>query len=250
MGRTLGLIGQFRFAKPGWLAPGPKVTAPVAEGNNPILRFVDLCVSSPNFQRRTASNLRERISRLVWSWVPEFAKLNNEAGLVHGDFGKRNLLLHGDGSLPVNAVLDWELAVSGSPLTDMGHFLRYETDVRPNYEGLAQNGARREPVPNPFGGARRTLCASKEHAQNGVRREPVPNPLGGARRTLGALEPHFSNGYLEAGGSLPERWREMARLLDLAGLCESLTHHELPDDITAELVELVSATAWQTGCLD
>jgi hypothetical protein len=27
---------------------------------------------------------------------------------------------------------------------------------------FAQNGARRGPVPGPFGGARRTLCASKE----------------------------------------------------------------------------------------
>ena len=60
----------------------------------------------------------------------------------------------------------------------------------------AQNGVRREPVPNPRGGARRALCASfDEHAQNGVRREPVPNPLGGARRTLCAsFDEHAQNG--------------------------------------------------------
>jgi hypothetical protein len=55
---------------------------------------------------------------------------------------------------------------------------------RPAFEEHAQNGVQREPVPNPLGGARRTLCAFEEHAQNGVHREPVPNPLGGARRTL------------------------------------------------------------------
>ena len=57
----------------------------------------------------------------------------------------------------------------------------------PSIEEHAQDGARREPVPNPLGGARRALCASfdsEEHAQNGARREPGPNPLGGARRTL------------------------------------------------------------------
>jgi hypothetical protein len=32
-------------------------------------------------------------------------------------------------------------------------------------EEHAQNGARRETVPNTLGGARRTLCASEEHAQ-------------------------------------------------------------------------------------
>jgi hypothetical protein len=31
----------------------------------------------------------------------------------------------------VAAVLDWEFAVSGSSLADLGHFLRYESDYRP-----------------------------------------------------------------------------------------------------------------------
>ncbi len=35
----------------------------------------------------------------------------------------------------------------------------------------AQNGVRRDFVPDPLGGARRTLCAFEEHAQNGVRRD-------------------------------------------------------------------------------
>ena len=36
---------------------------------------------------------------------------------------------------------------------------------RPAFEEHAQNGARREPVPNPLGGARRALCASEEPRQ-------------------------------------------------------------------------------------
>jgi fructokinase len=31
----------------------------------------------------------------------------------------------------VAAILDWELAFSGSPLLDVGHFLRYELDATP-----------------------------------------------------------------------------------------------------------------------
>ena len=34
---------------------------------------------------------------------------------------------------------------------------------------LAQNGVRRETVPDSFGGARRTLCASKNSRQSGAR---------------------------------------------------------------------------------
>jgi hypothetical protein len=56
---------------------------------------------------------------------------------------------------------------------------------------LAQNGARRETLPDRSGGARRTLCASKELAQNGARHETVPDRSGGARRALCAgVEEH------------------------------------------------------------
>jgi hypothetical protein len=41
---------------------------------------------------------------------------------------------------------------------------------------------------------------------------------------------------------LPQNWRQLARLLDLTALCESLTHDDLPDEVTGELVELVGAT--------
>jgi beta-phosphoglucomutase-like phosphatase (HAD superfamily) len=93
---------------------------------------------------------------------------------------------------------------------------------------LAQNGVRREIVPDEPGGARRTLCASEELArttepsldtacsagwsrvpggsgvragpvrvseelaQNGARREIVPDESGGARRTLCAVDEFFS----------------------------------------------------------
>jgi len=60
-------------------------------------------------------------------------------------------------------------------------------------------------------------------------RGPVPSPT--SRR-----------GYSHAGGILPPEWRLIARLVDLTALCESLTHDELPDAVTAELVELVRAT--------
>jgi aminoglycoside phosphotransferase (APT) family kinase protein len=189
VGETLASIGRSTFAKSGWLAPGPTVTTPLFDGPDPTPHFVDLCLASPNLQRRMAAEVRERVSALLWSRAPQLAELDSQACLVHGDFGKRNLMVRCDGGRwSVAAVLDWEFAISGSPLVDLGHFLRYERVARP--------------------------CA----------------------------EPHFSCGYLHAGGILPPEWRLIARLVDLTALCESLTHDELPDDVTAELVELVRAT--------
>jgi hypothetical protein len=65
-GEALAAIGRIGFARAGWLAPGAVVTEPLLEGANPMPRFVDRCLSSPNLQRRTTGDWREP--------------------LVHGDF--------------------------------------------------------------------------------------------------------------------------------------------------------------------
>ena len=141
IGETLAAIGSIGFARGGWLAPGPTVAAPLLEGSDPTPRFVDLCLASPNLQRRMTVDLRSRVSALVWSRAREFAELDSQAQLVHGDFGKRNLLVKYDsGRWSVAAVLDWEFAVSGSPLIDIGHFLRYERDSRPCAEPHFSHG--------------------------------------------------------------------------------------------------------------
>jgi len=151
-------------------------------------RFVDLCLASSRLERRMPADLRDRASGLVWQWAPQLARLDEEARLVHGDFNGRNLLVRClAGRWSVVAVLDWEFAVSGSPLADLGHFLRYERDSSP------------------------------------------------------LAEPHFSNGYLHAGGKLPPDWRQLSRRVDVIALCESLTHHHLPNTVVAELLELIRA---------
>ncbi|HTX23331.1 MAG TPA: phosphotransferase [Steroidobacteraceae bacterium] len=189
VGQTLALIGRTKFPASGWIGPGPKVSAPLLEGPHPSPRFVDLCLASSNLQQRMPADLRDQTRAAMWSHAPQWTALDNGVSLVHGDFGRRNLLMRRvAGVWTVAAVLDWEFAVSGSPLIDLGHFLRYE-------------------------------CASR----------PV-------------AEPHFSQGYLQAGGTLPEGWRRLARLVDLIALCESLTHEALADTAVAELRELVRST--------
>jgi len=187
-GKTLAAIGRTTFSKPGWLASGPAVAAALLEGANPMPRFVDLCLAAANLQRRMPADLRDRAHTVVWSWAPQLSHLDAQACLVHDDFGKRNLLVRRiAGKWNVAAVLDWEFAVSGSPLADLGHFLRYERDSSP------------------------------------------------------LAEPHFSNGYLHAGGKLPPDWRQLSRRVDVIALCESLTHHHLPNTVVAELLELIRA---------
>lgn len=188
-GETLASISHFRFAKPGWLGPGPAVTAPLLEGPDPMPRFVDLCLAAPNLERRVPAELRDRIHNLIWQWAPRLASLDDDPRLVHGDFSRRNLVARQVADRwVVVAVLDWEFAISSSPLTDIANFLRYERASRP------------------------------------------------------MAEPHFSTGFQQAGGVLPEDWRQLGRVVGLTSTCESLTHDGLPEDISTELVEIVRAT--------
>jgi aminoglycoside phosphotransferase (APT) family kinase protein len=188
-GQVLAAIGRTGFPKAGWLGPGATVCAPLLEGAQAMPRFVDLCLESVNLRGRMGAGLCEGVHTLVWQWAPRLSLLEEEARLVHGDFGKRNLLVRNVArKWAVAAVLDWEFAVSGTTLADLGHFVCYERTSRP------------------------------------------------------LVEPHFSQGYLEAGGTLPEDWRQVARIVDLASICESLTHEYLPDGAAVELIELVRAT--------
>lgn len=75
-------------------------------------RFVDACLRSPTLQGRMQADVREPARALMWSSVPQLSHLEAEAFLVHGDFGKRNLLVRNIlGRWRVVAVLDWEFAV-------------------------------------------------------------------------------------------------------------------------------------------
>jgi len=69
-----------------------------------------------------------------------------QACLVHGDFNKRNLLVRrAVRGWQAAALLDWEFAGAGSPLADLGSFLRYERAdgplVEPHFStGFARAG--------------------------------------------------------------------------------------------------------------
>lgn len=134
-GALLAAVGSFTFSKSGWLSAGLSVTAPLLEGADPLPRFVDVCLESPHLQSRVAPQVRSRVHELVWSWAPRLRELDCEKSLVHCDFGLRNLLVREEnGQWRVAALLDWEFAVSGSPLIDVAHFLRYELSASPLLE--------------------------------------------------------------------------------------------------------------------
>jgi aminoglycoside phosphotransferase (APT) family kinase protein len=142
-GQTLASIHKFTFLKPGWLGPGARVTVPLIGGDQALPRLVAGCLDSPNLQSRMNADVRAALDSLIRSCRCELQPLDAVPRLVHGDFGKRNLLVHCVAeNWKVAAVLDWEFAASASPLTDIGHFLRYERASRPQFEPHFSSGYR------------------------------------------------------------------------------------------------------------
>ena len=132
VGKTLAHIGRYQFSKPGLLHADLSKELMVEDGYDedadPIPRLVDGFLQSQDLQRRLDGPFQQELHNFIWSWSAELRTLNDERHLVHCDFGNRNLLVDCiNGRWVVVAVLDWEFAVSGSPLIDVGHFLRYET---------------------------------------------------------------------------------------------------------------------------
>jgi aminoglycoside phosphotransferase (APT) family kinase protein len=104
---------------------------PQFETANAVPSFIDECLESPSLRERVPSTVRKGISAFAWSMSPQLAELGPQTQLVHGDFGKRNVMVRRtEGRWKVAAILDWEFALSGTPLVDLGRFLRYERKSR------------------------------------------------------------------------------------------------------------------------
>jgi aminoglycoside phosphotransferase (APT) family kinase protein len=82
-----------------------------------IGRWVDQWQRSPHRDHPLVEHLAGQLARTV----PE----HTDSTLVHGDYRLGNMIVQADGPPRVAAVLDWEMATLGDPLTDLAHLLVY-----------------------------------------------------------------------------------------------------------------------------
>jgi aminoglycoside phosphotransferase (APT) family kinase protein len=140
-GKTLASIGHYRFSRPGILSVDKQtgeleVADEYIKGREPIPRLNDTFLASPKLQQRTGQELTARLHEFMWSRASRLSQLDEETDriqcLVHSDFGGGNILVRQvEGKWGVVSLLDWEFAFSGSPLIDVGHFLRFERIAEP-----------------------------------------------------------------------------------------------------------------------
>jgi aminoglycoside phosphotransferase (APT) family kinase protein len=97
----------------------------------------------------TSGRVRERLGENRAAWTLEYVRANrdeywslpNSTRLIHCDYNLKNILIRKAGSVwRVAGVLDWEFAMAGSPLVDIGNFLRFEDELPPGFSGAFIKG--------------------------------------------------------------------------------------------------------------
>ncbi|MBB6669189.1 phosphotransferase family protein [Cohnella nanjingensis] len=117
LGAFAARIHSVRYGAPGFLderlQPQPGL-APLADWFG---FFLD-----DRVRERLGEPLAADLSRLIEDRRTTWAELDRHACLVHGDFRPANIAVSGG---RVSAVLDWEFAMAGHAIADLGQWFRY-----------------------------------------------------------------------------------------------------------------------------
>lgn len=145
VGKTLAAIGETRFASPGLLDANLEISLPFATTAESWGGFIRRCLEG-HTARHLGQTYTERLTRLVEKNTAYLAKLPDDGKLVHADFKGPNILVYqAEDGWRVAAVLDWEFAYAGSPMSDVGTILRHQARFNPAFkqpfiDGFAANG--------------------------------------------------------------------------------------------------------------
>ncbi len=129
-GDVLADIHQLDFPEAGFFGEGLKVEKPFALGQESFLSFVGPALDARAGTRLGAERTNHLRQFALWA-APLLDQLPKRACLIHSDFNPPNLMIfHGK----LTAVLDWEFAHAGTPLTDIANMLRHRPYQPPEFD--------------------------------------------------------------------------------------------------------------------
>jgi aminoglycoside phosphotransferase (APT) family kinase protein len=142
-GMALAAVGSVSFAGDGLFA-GPDLIPSAAGSPAGLPEFVENCLRTAPARDAHGGGAAAGggLSRAEQDGLRELAALAGPLAaravpgrrLVHADYNPKNLLaVRQDGRWSITAVLDWEFAFSGSPLTDIGNMLRPRPGIPSGY---------------------------------------------------------------------------------------------------------------------
>jgi aminoglycoside phosphotransferase (APT) family kinase protein len=122
--RALAEIHSYKFDKVGFLDGNLNVSQELP----PLIKWYENFMGD-RAKNRLGKNVIDKINQVVKENELILNELDRDIRLVHGDFQGTNILIK-DGKL--SGILDWEFAMAGHPLADIGQFFRYEKHFNNN----------------------------------------------------------------------------------------------------------------------
>ncbi len=132
IGQTLASIGPLKaFPSHGLLDHSLAIRRRFPSLAESLHSFVDWSLTAGAAKDRLSPPTQAAIRAFLHQHLPALDAIDAPPfALVHGDFKPQNLLLSQDSTdtPEVVAVLDWEYAFAGSPLSDLARFLHHSTE--------------------------------------------------------------------------------------------------------------------------
>jgi aminoglycoside phosphotransferase (APT) family kinase protein len=129
-GATLQAIHSFDLGQAGFFDEN-FIFNPVFENfGGGLYDYICSNLNAGRVRERLGESLAERALERVHAKRDVYWSIPNSTRLVHCDYNLKNILIRKVGSVwKVAVVLDWEFAMAGSPLVDIGNFLRFEDEL-------------------------------------------------------------------------------------------------------------------------
>lgn len=126
-GGVLAAINQFRFDLPGFLGVNLEYTKTSSSATASFRDYLAEVERSGRAATRTGRSEFDRMIRFIDDQIGCLAVVETWYSLVHADYTGNNLIVRSEGGgWAVGAVLDWEFAMAGTSIFDVGVFLRNE----------------------------------------------------------------------------------------------------------------------------
>ena len=133
-GATLQTIHAFDLGKAGFFDENFAFNPAFEDFDGSCYNYICSSLDSGRVRERLGETLAERALKCVRAKRDVYWSIPNSTRLIHCDYNLKNILIRKVGSAwNVSAILDWEFAMGGSPLVDIGNFLRFEDELPPGF---------------------------------------------------------------------------------------------------------------------
>ena len=145
-GGTLQTIHSFDLGQSGFFDENLLFNPAFENFGGSFYNYIRSHLAAGRVRERLGQTLANRALEWVGAKREVYWSVPNTTRLIHCDYNLKNILIRrGEASWKVAGILDWEFAMAGSPLVDIGNFLRFEDELPAGFSeafvrGYVSNG--------------------------------------------------------------------------------------------------------------